>query len=146
MMSKTTPREDAMLLSCETHRKVLQELLDVLPQFIWIARPEGFMEYANRQWRTYTSLTLEQAQGFAWLQCVHPNDRQSTLDAWQTAIRTGAPYETELRLLHGTTREYRWFLTRAMPVRDETGQILKWFGPATDIEEQKQPAQQLKET
>jgi PAS domain S-box-containing protein len=146
MMPKATRRESATLLSCETHIKTLQELLDAIPQFIWIARPEGFMEYVNCHWRTYTTLTIEQAQGHAWLQCVHPNDRQSTLDAWQTAIRTGAPYETELRLLHGTTREYRWFLARAMPVRDETGQIIKWFGTCTDIEDQKRIEEALRQS
>ena len=79
MMSKATRRESAILLSCETHRKLLQELLDALPQFIWIARPDGFMEYVNRHWRTYTTMTIEQAQGHAWLQCVHPDDRQRML-------------------------------------------------------------------
>src|SRR5258708_1232067 len=146
MMSKATQRESATLLSCETNSKTLQELLDALPHCIWIARPEGFMEYANRHWRTYTTLTLEQAQGQAWLQCVHPDDRQHTLDAWQTAIQTGAPSEMELRMRNGTTGAYQWFLVRGEPHKDGRGTILKWFGTCTDIEEQKKTEERVKES
>jgi len=136
-MSNATRIESATLLSCETHTKILQELLDALPHCIWIARPEGFMEYANCHWRNYTTMTIEQAQGHAWLQCVHPDDRQRTLDALQTAIQTGAPYEMEHRMRNGTTGAYQWFLVRGEPYKDGRGTILKWFGTCTNIDDHK---------
>src|SRR6202043_776685 len=81
-----------------------------------------------------------------WMASVHPDDRPQVWEAWQTSIQTGVPYEVEMRLQDGTSGAYRWFLARAMPVRDETGQVVKWFGTTTDIKDQKQTEQRLKES
>ena len=124
----------------------LHALIDAIPQLIWTRRSGGFVESCNQRWRDYTGQSTEEAQGEGWLQCLHPEDRPRVRSAWQRAVQTGGAYETELRLRQNTTGEYRWFLARAMPVRDDTGQILKWFGTCTDIEEKKQAEQQLKES
>ncbi|EFH88104.1 PAS domain S-box protein [Ktedonobacter racemifer] len=124
----------------------LRALIDAIPQLVWTGRPDGYRDSFNQRWRDYTGLSTEGAQGEGWLQCLHPEDRQRVLSVWQRAVQTGGVYEIELRLRHGTTGEYRWFLARAMPVRNESGQILKWFGTSTDIEEQKRAEQQLKES
>ncbi|EFH81739.1 PAS domain S-box protein [Ktedonobacter racemifer] len=124
----------------------IHALVDAIPQLVWTARPDGSHDSFNQRWRDYTGLSIEEAQGEGWLQCLHPEDRQRVRSIWQCAVQTGGAYETELRLRHGTTGEYRWFLARAMPVRDETGQIMKWFGTCTDIEDQKRTEQQLKES
>ncbi|WP_201386897.1 PAS domain-containing sensor histidine kinase [Ktedonobacter sp. SOSP1-85] len=125
----------------------IHALIDAIPQLVWTGRSDGSQDSCNQRWRDYTGLNTEEAQeGEGWMQCTHPEDRQRVLETWQRAVQTGGVYETELRLRHGTTGEYRWFLTRAMPVRDERGQILKWFGTNTDIEDRKQAEQQLKES
>ncbi|EFH84520.1 PAS domain S-box protein [Ktedonobacter racemifer] len=124
----------------------LHALIDAIPQLVWITRPDGSHDSFNQRWRDYTGLSTAEAQGEGWMQCLHPEDRSRVRSAWQHAVQTGGGYETELRLRQGTTGEYRWFLARAMPARGETGQILKWFGTSTDIEEQKRVEQQLKES
>src|SRR5258708_24521954 len=91
-------------------------------------------------------MTPEQLQGDGWIACLHPDDRQRTLDAWQTAVRTQTLYEVEYRMQQGRTGAYRWFLARGMPRKDSQGTILQWFGTCTDIAEQKQAEQQLKES
>ncbi|GHO72300.1 histidine kinase [Ktedonobacter sp. SOSP1-85] len=122
----------------------LRVLIDAIPQFVWIIRPDGSAEYHNQRWCDSTNMTAEQAQGDGWLQAIHPDDQQRVLERWQCAVQTGRPYEAELRLRHGTTGEYRWFLVRGAPHRDDQGTILKWFGTATDIDEQKQAEQRIK--
>ncbi|GHO47408.1 hypothetical protein KSX_55710 [Ktedonospora formicarum] len=122
----------------------LRVLVDAIPQFVWMRRPDGSSEYANQRWRDYTNMTAEQAQGNGWLQAIHPDDQQRILEVWQSAVQAGGPYEAELRLRHGTTGGYRWFLARGVPFKDAQGTILKWFGTNTDIEEKKQAELQLK--
>src|SRR6266702_4304000 len=133
-----------------TARKRAEEeirvLVDAIPQLVWMARPDGWCDYCNQRWCDYTSMTCQQAQGDGWLQAIHPDDQQRTLGVWQRALQTGRPYETEQRLRHGTTGDYRWFLVRAEPFTDAQGQIVKWFGTCTDIQEQKRAEQQLKES
>ncbi|GHO79710.1 hypothetical protein KSD_74810 [Ktedonobacter sp. SOSP1-85] len=124
----------------------LRVLIDTIPQFVWMMRPDGSCEYCNQRWCDSTNMTSEQAQGDGWLQAIHPDDQQRVLERWQSAVQTGRPYEAELRLRHGTTGEYHWFLARGVPHRDDQGTILKWFGTATDIEDQKRVEQQLKES
>ncbi|GHO55972.1 PAS domain S-box protein [Ktedonobacter robiniae] len=124
----------------------IHTLIDAIPQLFWTGRPDGYPDSFNQRWRDYTGQSTEEAQGEGWMQCLHHEDRQHVRSVWQRAIQTGGVYETELRLRHGTTGEYRWFLVRALPVRNETGQIVKWVGTCTDIEEQKRTEQQLKES
>jgi len=91
----------------------------------------------NQRFRDYTGATWEQLQGYGWSQFVHPDDYERTLATRTHALRTGIPYEVAYRFREGQTGLYRWFLARAMPVRDDTGQIVKWFGTCTDIDDQK---------
>jgi PAS domain S-box-containing protein len=122
----------------------LRTLVDAIPHFIWIFRPDGSAEYHNQQLCDYTNVTPEQLQGSGWPQCLHPDDRRRVFDAWQTAVCTKTPYEVELRIQHGSTGDYRWFLARAMPVRDEANQIVRWFGTCTDIHDKKQAEEELR--
>ncbi|EFH90518.1 PAS domain S-box protein [Ktedonobacter racemifer] len=124
----------------------IHTFIDAIPQLFWTGRPDGYHDSFNQRWRDYTCQSTEEAQGEGWMQCLHPEDRQRVRSVWQRTVQTGGVYETELRLRHGTTGEYRWFLVRALPVRNETGQIVKWAGTCTDIEEQKRTEQQLKES
>jgi PAS domain S-box-containing protein len=123
-------------------------LIETIPQLVWIARPDGLHEYVNQRWCDYTGFTLEQIQSDRWipLQFIHPDDREDRQARWQHALDTGAMYEIECRLRNGTTGSYRWFLARAEPSHDTTGQIVRWVGTTTDIEAQKRKEQQLKES
>src|SRR6266849_3274369 len=122
----------------------IHALIDAIPQLVWTGRPDGATYYCNQRWRDYTTMTVEQLQGDGWMQCTHPDDWQRVRAVWQRAVQTGRSYEAEQRLRQGTTGDYRWFLVRAEPFKDAQGQIVKWFGTSTDIEEQKRAEQQLK--
>ncbi|EFH85125.1 PAS domain-containing protein [Ktedonobacter racemifer] len=129
-------------------RESLRVLAEAVPQLVWVARPDGQFEYTNQRWDDYTGLTHEPGQSDRWAhrQCIHPDDREGNRAHCQHALATGDMFEHEHRIRNGQTGEYRWFLTRALPVKDDTGQVLKWFGTCTDIEEQKRIEQQLKES
>ncbi|GHO68130.1 hypothetical protein KSC_070220 [Ktedonobacter sp. SOSP1-52] len=129
-------------------RESLRVLAETVPQQVWVTRSDGLHEYWNQRWRDYTGLTREHVQSDRWahLQFIHPDDRAGNQALWQHALDTGTMYEHEERLRNGQNGKYRWFLTRAMPMRDEGGQIVKWFGTSTDIEDQKRAEQQLKES
>ncbi len=124
----------------------IRVLVDAIPQLVWMLRPDGSTEYCNQRWRDYTGMTFQQAQGDGWLQPIHPDDQQPTLVLWQRAVQTGRPYEVELRLRQGTTGDYRWFLVRAEPFTDAQGQIVKWVGTSTDIQEQKRAEEALRQS
>lgn len=115
----------------------IRDLIDAIPQMVWTARPDGSIDSANQRMCDYTGLSPEEVQGEGWMQRLHPEDQQRIRAVWQHAVQTGEIYEVEKRLLHHATGAYRWFLARAMPMRDEKGQIIKWFGTCTDIEDQK---------
>jgi PAS domain S-box-containing protein len=123
-------------------------LIDIIPQLVWIARSDGLHEYVNQRWCDYTGFTLEQIQSDQWapLQFIHPDDRENRQARWQHALGTGAMYEIECRLRNGNTGSYRWFLARAEPSRDKTGQIVRWVGTTTDIEDQKRIEDALRQS
>ncbi|HEX7735753.1 MAG TPA: PAS domain S-box protein [Ktedonobacteraceae bacterium] len=121
-------------------------LADAIPQFVWIAGPDGSITYNNQRLIDYLAMTHEQAEGDGWMAGVHPDDRLRVLKAWQASIQTGVPYEVEHRLRDGTSGAYRWFLARGVPQRNAQGIILHWVGTCTDIDEQKRAEQQLKES
>ena len=132
-------------LATHTHAEdELRALVNAIPHFVWIMRSDGGAAYANRRWCDYTGLSPEQLQGDGWLQLIHPDERPRIQEAWQTAVRTGTPYEVEHRIRQGSTGEYHWFLARGIPYRDAQGAILSWVGTCTDIDEQKRAEQQLR--
>jgi PAS domain S-box-containing protein len=123
-----------------------RELADAVPQFVWTAKPDGMTDYCNRRWLDYTGLTIEQTQGDGWQVVLHPEDAAQAGERWGRAVATGEPFETEYRLRCATDGSYRWHLARAMAVRDENEQIVRWFGTGTDIEQQKRMEAALRES
>jgi hypothetical protein len=112
-------------------------LSEAIPQIVWICDANGECEYLNQRWYEFTGQTIEQGIGSGWLEVVHPEDTQRAIQAFTQSLNTGKLYEVELRYrCHDQT--YHWFLARALPKKDEQGQILKWFGTSTDINERKQ--------
>ncbi|AKG20413.1 PAS domain-containing protein [Calothrix sp. 336/3] len=124
--------ESALRQSEERYRR----LADSIPQLAWMANSEGKLLDVNQRWIAFTGLSLEEAQTLGWETVVHPEDMAVLVQAWSEAAQQGAYYQAEGRMRHvdGT---YRWFLHQAIPQENEQGQIVKWFGTATDIEIQK---------
>jgi two-component system sensor histidine kinase/response regulator len=112
-------------------------LAETIPQIVWTARPDGWLDYYNQRWFEYTGLTQKQTEGWGWGPVVHPDDLPNCLDSWDRAVRTGDPYEIEYRFRRGSDGAYRWHLGRAVPQRDVLGNIVKWFGTSTDIDDKK---------
>ncbi|KAI6783107.1 Two-component system protein A-like protein [Emericellopsis cladophorae] len=110
-------------------------ICDTMPQLVWTARPDGYHDFFNTRWYTYTGLTPEVCLGKGWQLPFHPDDMAETTARWAHCLKTGDPYVTEYRCL-SKEGEWRWFLGRALAVRNkETGQIEKWFGTCTDVHE-----------
>jgi PAS domain S-box-containing protein len=114
-----------------------EEFAEALPQFVWVAAPDGTIEYVNQPWADYTGLTADDLRGTGVKGVVHPNELGATWELWTRALATGTPYEIEYRLRCKSDGTYRWFIARAAPVRDERGAIVSWIGTATDIDAQK---------
>lgn len=111
-------------------------LADMIPQNIWTTDPAGSHTYFSRRWYDYTGATAEDSHGEGWLRFIHPDDRERTIARWRHSLETGEPYEIEYRF-RGADGTYHWFLGKAMPLRNDTGAIIEWFGTATDISERK---------
>lgn len=121
-------------------------LAETLPQFVWITREDGFLVFWNQRFADYLQATPEQLQGYGWRQFLHPEELKHVLAVRRHSLETGDPYEITYRLRNGRTGAYHWFLTRAMPMRDKTGQIIEWLGTSTDIDEQKQIEEALRQS
>jgi len=127
----------------ESHRE-FQFAMDFVPQMIWLAWPDGDHYYYNKKWYDYTGLTFEETKGEGWKHVFHPDDREQAGRLWRHCLQTGEPYQIEFRARrHDGT--YRWFLTRALPLKNEAGTIIKWFGTDTDIHDQKTFTGELEE-
>lgn len=129
-------REQAARHLAEAKERDLRTLAEAIPQMVWSARPDGSFDYFNQRWLEYTGLTADQSQGWGWQKTLHPEDLQKCLERWQSVLQGGGDYEIEARFRR-SDGTYRWHLGRAMPVREAAGQIVKWFGTCTDIDDQK---------
>ena len=123
------------------NERELQLQTEVIPQHIWSASPDGSIDYCNQRLLTYLGQTMEEMK-VAGVSFIHPDDRNRLLTAWHDATSRGTAYEVEARLL-GRDGQYRWFLERALPLRDDHGQIIKWYGTNTDIEDRKRVESEL---
>ena len=120
----------------------LSSIINTIPMLAWSARPDGFCDFLNQRWLDFTGLSAEQARGSGWGATIHPDEAKGLLDSWQMALVTGqlADVEARMRRFDG---EYRWFLLRASPLRDESGKIVKWYGTNTDIDDRKRAEEEL---
>lgn len=123
-----------------------RNLADSMPQIVWTATPEGYVDYYNKQW--YLLIGEENELGNnSFLSNVHPDDYNRCLSSWLEVIKTGEPYEIEFRFkVKAPINAYSWFLVRARPIRNENGQIIKWYGTCTDIDEVKRIEHTLRES
>jgi PAS domain S-box-containing protein len=112
-------------------------LAESMPQIVWTTRVDGWNTYFNQKWVDYTGLTLEESYGHGWNKPFHPDDQQRAWDAWQNAVLHNSPYLLQCRLRRADGI-YRWWLIHGVPVLDENGNIIKWYGTCTDINDLKQ--------
>jgi len=136
--------EERIRRSTEQHIRETRTMIDAIPQQIWSGPAKGSNDFCNERLRSYTGLSLEQFQGEGWLSILHPDDRERVLKAWQDSVAKGTPYEQEERH-RGVDGKYRWFLNRGVPVHDEEGHIVRWYGTNTDIEDRKQAEEKLRQ-
>ena len=113
-------------------------LADAMPQIVWTSDPDGNLDYYNQRWFDYTGMTLEETMGWGWQPVLHPDDLQNCLNRWTDSLTNDSPYEVEYRFKRASDGAYRWHLGRALPRRNEAGEILQWVGTCTDIEDFKQ--------
>src|SRR5271166_5036125 len=123
----------------------LRDLIENVPAMVFIALPGPSNEFVSRGWREYTGLSPEETKGLGWQGVVHPEDLQRHMENWRVCSASGEPFEDETRFRRAGDGEYRWFLIRAVPLRDKSGNIFKWYGVLTDIEDRKQAEQALRQ-
>ena len=121
----------------------LAAIINTIPTTAWTTRPDGYCDFLNQVWLDYAGMTAEQAQGWGWADAIHPDDRKKLVEDWQSCLGSGTPVDTEARIRRFDA-SYRWFLIRANPLRDESGNILKWYGTCIDIEDRKRVEEALR--
>ena len=120
--------------------KKLRDVVETIPAIAWTALPDGWVDFSNRHWEEYTGLSIENGSGSGWEAAVHPEDVKRHAEKWRASVANGEPFESEARYRRGDG-QYRWFLVRAVPLRDAGGKIVKWYGTITDIEDRKRAEQ-----
>jgi PAS domain S-box-containing protein len=119
-----------------SQERKLRDVVETIPAFVWTARPDGSIDFANYHWEEFSGSSAGKTAGPGWLQALHPEDLDRHTQKWGASVSSGEPFEIEARLrcAHG---EYRWFLVRAVAMRGAHGRIAKWYGTTTDIEDRK---------
>lgn len=123
----------------EVSEAKLRVLTDAMPQMIWSTLPDGHHDYYNARWYEFTGVPYGSTDGEGWNDMFHAEDQDRAWARWRHSLETGEPYEIEYRLRHHSG-EYRWTLGRALPVRNAAGQITRWIGTCTDIDDAKRNA------
>jgi PAS domain S-box-containing protein len=130
-------REEALRRS----EKELRDVIETIPALVWSTSPDGAVDFISRRWQDLTGLRPENALGWNWETALHPDDRNRYLAEWRAALNKKQRMEAEVRVARADG-EYRWLLARNVPLRDESGNIFKWYGVATDIEDRKRAEQE----
>ena len=140
--SDITSQKELQNVIAESEEK-FRQLADLVPQIIWTAQPDGFVDYFNSRWYEYTDLNEHEFGDSSWVPALHPDDVYDVLRTWYQSVNAGSSYQMEFRLKNGISKEYHWFLSKALPIRDKEGIITNWFGTCTDIHEQKSITEKL---
>ncbi len=130
-------------LAIRASERSLNLIINTMPVLAWSALPDGAAEFFNRRWLDYTGLSPGQALGWKWTDAFHPDDFGRISEYWRSIVASGVSGEIEARLRR-FDGDYRWFLLRAEPMRDESGGILRWYGTNTDIDDRKRAEEALR--
>jgi PAS domain S-box-containing protein len=125
----------------QEQEKKFRDAVETMPALAFVADPKGNRTFLNKGWLEYTGLSSEQASGSGWEKAIHPDDLKRVTERWRASETTGQPLDYEARLRRGSDGVYRWFQTRARPLRDNRGKIVKWCAVANDIEDRKRAEQ-----
>ena len=119
------------------NEKKLRDVIETIPAMAWTTLPDGSNDFANQSWVKLTGISSKASSGEGWKAWVHPADMATHIEKWRASLSSGEPFENEARIQRASDGEYRWFLHRAVPLRDESGNILKWYGISTEIDDRK---------
>lgn len=134
--------EEARVVESEAR---FRAMADNIPQLAWMTRPDGWIFWYNRRWFDYTGTTLEQMQGWGWGAVHHPDHLERVVAGFHASIEAGEPWEDTFPL-RGVDGRWRWFLSRAVPVRDAEGRVVLWFGTNTDVTESREAGAAIRES
>jgi len=123
----------------------LQLLIDSIPALIHTALPDGYLDYFNQTWLNYVGLSLDDLSGWRWTAVIHPEDVAAIVEKWRASLATGEPFEHEARVRRADG-EYRWMIHHKVPLRDERGNIVKWYGSSIDIEDRKRAEERVRQS
>jgi PAS domain S-box-containing protein len=121
----------------------LRLAIDTTPALIHTGRPDGYLDYFNQRWLEYLGLSLEDISGWRWTNVIHPDDVEEMVKKWRSSLATGEPFEAEARVRRADG-EYRWQFHRKVPLREQSGQIAKWFGSSIDIQDRRRAEDALR--
>ncbi len=118
--------------SLRESESIFRSLTDAMPQLVYMAKPNGDLYWYNQRWYNFTGTTPEEMKGWGWQRVLDPSKLPQVLEAWRKALETKEPFEQTLLLKSGSG-QFRWFLTRVVPVKNEMGQVVRWIGTNTDV-------------
>jgi PAS domain S-box-containing protein len=122
----------------------LRDVIETIPAMAWTTHADGARDFANQRWLSYTGASPDEMAGTGWKKAFHPADIDRHMEKCRESLATGKPFENEARVRSAVDGRYRWFLHRAVALRDERGDIVKWYGTASDIEDLKQAETKLR--
>ncbi len=145
VFNTTASRLQDLYATLQQSEDRLRLVIDTIPAHAWSARPDGSVDFINQRFLEFTGRSMEHMLGWGWGSLVHPDDLTRYLGDWQAAVATGEPMESEARVRRADG-EYRWLLVRNVPLRNELGNIVNWYGTAIDIEERHRAEESLRQS
>jgi PAS domain S-box-containing protein len=128
----------------KNQEKRLRDVVETIPAMTFTTLSDGSSTFVNKRWIEYTGLSMEQTSGTGWQRAIHREDLVRHSERWRISIATGQPFEDEARFRRAADGEYRWFLVRGVPLQDQHGRIVRWYGTLTDIEDRKRAEAELR--
>src|SRR5580692_3226400 len=123
----------------------LRDVIETIPAMAWTTDPNGSRDFANHRWQDFTGMSVSEMAGDGWKKMIHPADLARHTEKCHHSLTTGTPFENEVRVRRASDGQFRWFLHRGVAMRDEAGNILKWFGTGADIEDLKRAEVKLRQ-
>jgi PAS domain S-box-containing protein len=124
----------------------LLQITETIPEMLWSAAPDGSIDYCNGRLLDYTGFRADQVMSDGWMKLLHSDDVDSTARAWESCVKSGAPFRVEVRAIHAPDHTYRWCVASALPLLDQDGRIVRWHGTVVDMHDWRQAQEELRNT